>query len=159
MKKISSIAAILLGVAFIFFGVHFWAQFGFVPKPQHSEEAGKMIGAMYASGYLKFVKILEILGGILLVIPRTRVWGLFIIGPILINILCIGLFLDGKTDGLVVGLTILALVVAYSKRCALCCVNRCGCGSGCAGNCNCGCGCGCKVSSEPPASGGCCGGK
>ena len=155
MKKLPCIAALLLGLAFVFFGVHFWAQFGFVPKPQHSEEAGKMIGAMYASGYLKFVKVLEILGGILLIVPRTRVWGLFIIGPILINILCIGVFLDGKVDGLVIVLSVLALLVAYSKRCALCCVNTCGsgcCGSGKSeGSC-----CGGEPKSE---SSGCCGGK
>jgi putative oxidoreductase len=156
MKNISCIAALLLGVAFIFFGVHFWAHFGFVPKPEHSKEAGEMIGAMYASGYLRFVKVLEILGGILLILPRTRVWGLFIIGPILVNILCIGFFLDGKTDGLVIVLTILALIVAYSKRCALCCVNTCGCSSGCGCGTTGGCGC---SSSDKPASTGCCGGK
>jgi hypothetical protein len=156
MKNIPCIAALLLGVAFIFFGVHFWAHFGFVPKPEHSKEAGEMIGAMYASGYLRFVKILEILGGILLILPRTRVWGLFIIGPILVNILCIGFFLDGKTDGLVIVLTILALIVAYSKRCALCCVNTCGCSSGCGCGTTGGCGC---SSSDKPASTGCCGGK
>jgi hypothetical protein len=156
MKNIPCIAALLLGVAFIFFGVHFWAHFGFVPKPEHSKEAGEMIGAMYASGYLRFVKILEILGGILLILPRTRVWGLFIIGPILVNILCIGFFLDGKTDGLVIVLTILALIVAYSKRCALCCVNTCGCSSGCGCGTTRGCGC---SSSDKPASTGCCGGK
>ena len=43
--------------------------------------------------------------GILLIAPRTRVWGLFIIGPILINILAICIFLDGQTPGLVIGLT------------------------------------------------------
>lgn len=125
MKKIPCIAALLLGLAFVFFGVHFWAQFGFVPKPQHSEAAGAMIGAMYKSGYLTFVKVLEVVGGILLIIPRTRVWGLFIIGPILINILAICIFLDGQTPGLVIGLVVLALIVAWSKLGALCCVSSC----------------------------------
>ena len=162
MKKISCIAALLLGLAFVFFGVHFWAQFGFVPKPVHSEAAGAMIGAMYKSGYLTFVKVLEVVGGILLILPRTRAWGLFIIGPILINILAIGIFLDGKTDGLVIVLAVLALIVAWSMRCALCCVNTCGCASGCGCGCKCGCGCATKegacCSSEKPASTGCCGG-
>ena len=163
MKKIPCIAALLLGLAFIFFGVHFWAQFGFVPKPVHSEAAGAMIGAMYKSGYLTFVKVLEIVGGIMLILPRTRVWGLIIIGAILVNILSIGIFLDGKVDGLVIVLAILALIVAWSKRCALCCVNTCGCSSGCGCGTSGGCGCGSKegscCSSEKPAStGGCCGG-
>ena len=155
MKKLPCIAALLLGLAFIFFGVHFWAQFGFVPKPQHSEAAGAMIGAMYKSGYLTFVKVLEIVGGILLIAPRTRVWGLFIIGPILINILAICIFLDGQTPGLVIGLTVLALIVAWSKRCALCCVNTC-CEGGCCDSGKEGSSC---CSSEKPASSGCCGGR
>ena len=142
MKKIPCIAALLLGLAFVFFGVHFWAQFGFVPKPQHSEAAGAMIGAMYKSGYLTFVKVLEVVGGVLLIIPRTRVWGLFIIGPILINILAICIFLDGQTPGLVIGLVVLALIVAWSKLGALCCV------SSCQASC-------CK---KDGAEGGCCGG-
>ena len=156
MKKIPCIAALLLGLAFVFFGVNYWAQFGFVPKPVHSPEAGAMIGAMYASGYLTFVKVLEVVGGVLLILPRTRVWGLFIIGPILVNILAICIFLDHQTPGLVIGLVALALIVAWSKRCALCCVNTCGCSSGCGCGTSGGCGCG---SSDKPASTGCCGGK
>ncbi len=150
MKKLPCIAALLLGLAFVFFGVNFWAQFSFVPKPSHSEAAGAMIGAMYKSGYLTFVKVLEVVGGVLLILPRTRVWGLFIIGPILINILAIGIFLDGKTDGLVVVLAVLALIVAWSKRCALCCVASCGAGC-CDKETSC-------CSSEKPAATGCCGG-
>ena len=156
MKKIPCIAALLLGLAFIFFGVNYWAQFGFVPKAVHSEAASAMIGAMYKSGYLTFVKVLEVVGGILLILPRTRVWGLFIIGPILVNILAICIFLDGQTPGLVIGLVALALIIVWSKRCALCCVNSCGCSSGCGCGTSGGCGCG---STEKPASTGCCGGK
>lgn len=164
MKKTPCIAALLLGLAFVFFGVHSWAQFGFVPKPQHSPEAGAMIDAMIASGYFAFVKVLEIVGGVLLILPRTRVWGLFIIGPILVNILAICIFLDHQTPGLVIGLIVLTLIVAWSKRCALCCVNTCGCSSGCGCGTSGGCGCGSKegsscCSSEKPASTGCCGGK
>ena len=157
MKKIPTIAALLLGLAFIFFGVNYWAKFGFVPKPVHSPEASAMIGAMFNSGYLTFVKVLEVVGGILLILPRTRVWGLFIIGPILVNILAICIFLDGQTPGLVIGLVALALIVVWSKRCALCCVNSCGCSSGC--GCGTSGGCTCGSTDKTASTGGCCGGK
>ncbi len=165
MKKIPCIAALLLGLAFIFFGVHFWAQFGFVPKPQHNEAALKVILTMKDSGYLAFVKVLEVVGGVLLILPRTRVWGLIIIGAILVNILAICIFLDGQTPGLVIGLVALALIVVWSKRCALCCVNTCGCSSGCGCGTSGGCGCGskegssCCSSDKPASTTGCCGGK
>lgn len=156
MKKISSLAAIVLGLAFIFFGINFWAQFSFVPKAEHSEAAGAMIGAMYKSGYLTFVKLLEIIGGAMLLIPRVRAWGLLIIGPILLNILCIGIFMDGKPDGMVMILAVLALLVAYGARQGFCCLACCGsgcCGANCCNKsgsgdtqagCSCGPGCGCK---------------
>ena len=36
------------------------------------------LGAMYMTGYLAFVKVLEILGGILVAIPKTRNLGLLV---------------------------------------------------------------------------------
>jgi hypothetical protein len=164
MKKISSIAALLLGLAFVFFGLNFFAHFVVVPSPPAGTPAAAFLGAMYGSGYLTLVKALEIVGGVLLVIPRTRVWGLILVGAILFNIACVHqFFFGGLKDPTVIGLIVLALLVTWSKLCALCCVNTCGCGCGC----KCGCGCGTKdgqsascCSSEKPAStGGCCGGK
>lgn len=149
MKKISCIAALLLGLAFVYFGLSF-----FIPaiapstKPTHSPEAMSMIGAMYQSGYLSFVKVLEITGGVLLLLPRVRAWGLLIIGPILLNILAIHVFLDKDyTNVLVLGLSALALVVAYGARKGFCCLACCG--SGCCGDSCCG--------SDGKSEGGCCG--
>jgi hypothetical protein len=156
MKKLSTIAALLLGLAFVVFGLNFWLHF--LPPPPALPEgspAKGFIGAMYGSGYLALIKALEIIGGILLIVPRTRVWGLLLVGAILFNIAAVHQFLfGGLKDPTVIGLIVLALVVAWSKACALCCVNKCCCSSGC--------GCGTKegscCSSEKPASTGCCGG-
>jgi hypothetical protein len=41
------------------------------------------------------VKVLEVLGGVLLAIPRTRRAGLLILGPIIVNILAFHLFVMG----------------------------------------------------------------
>jgi putative oxidoreductase len=156
MKKIPCIAALLLGLAFVFFGLNFFFHFVATPSPQAGTPAANFIGAMYGSGYLTLVKVLEVLGGVLLIVPRTRVWGLIIVDAILFNIACIHqFFFGGLKDPTVIGLIVLALVVAWSKRCALCCVNTC-CASGCCdkeakeGSC---------CSSEKSASTGCCGGK
>ena len=112
---------------------------------------------MYGSGYLTLVKVLEIVGGVLLILPRTRVWGLILVGAILFNIAAVHqFFLGGLKDPTVIGLIVLALIVTWSRRCALCCVNTCGCSSGCGCGTSGGCACG---SSDKPASTGCCGGK
>jgi hypothetical protein len=39
------------------------------------------------------VKVLELLGGVLVAIPKTRNWGLLVLGPILVNILAFHIFL------------------------------------------------------------------
>ena len=157
MKKISCIAALLLGLAFVFFGLNFFAHFVVVPSPPAGTPAAVFLGAMYGSGYLTLVKVLEIVGGVLLILPRTRVLGLFLVGAILFNIAAVHqFFLGGLKDPTVIGLIVLALIVTWSRRCALCCVNTCGCSSGCGCGTNGGCTCG---STDKTASTGCCGGK
>jgi hypothetical protein len=44
------------------------------------------MAAFMPTGYMTFVKVLEALGGLLVVIPKTRNLGLLILGPILVNI-------------------------------------------------------------------------
>lgn len=157
MKKLPCIAALLLGLAFIFFGLNFFAHFIVVPSPPAGTPAAAFLGAMYGSGYLTLIKVLEIVGGVLLILPRTRVLGLFLVGAILFNIAAVHqFFLGGLKDPTVIGLIFLAVIVAWSRRCALCCVNTCGCSSGCGCGTSGGCACG---SSDKPASTGCCGGK
>jgi hypothetical protein len=158
MKKLPCIAALLLGLAFIFFGLNFFAHFVVVPSPPAGTPAAAFLGAMYGSGYLTLVKVLEIVGGVLLILPRTRVWGLMLVGAILFNIAAVHqFFLGGLKDPTVIGLIVLALIVTWSRRCALCCVNTCGCSSGCGCGTNGGCACG--STDKPASTGGCCGGK
>jgi uncharacterized membrane protein YphA (DoxX/SURF4 family) len=153
MKKIPCIAALLLGLAFIVFGLNFWLHF----LPSKGAPAPEsFVGQMVSSGYLALIKVLEIVGGILIILPRTRVIGLIIVSAIVFNIACVHqFFFGGLKDPTVIGLIVLTLIVAWSKRCALCCVNTCGeggcCDSGKEGSSCC--------SSEKPASSGCCGGK
>ncbi len=157
MKKLPCIAALLLGLAFIFFGLNFFAHFVVVPSPPAGTPAAAFLGAMYGSGYLTLIKVLEIVGGVLLIVPRTRVLGLFLVGAILFNIAAVHqFFLGGLKDPTVIGLIVLAIIVTWSRRCALCCVNTCGCSSGCGCGTSGGCSCG---STDKPSSTGCCGGK
>ncbi|MGB0992693.1 MAG: hypothetical protein ACPG32_09515 [Akkermansiaceae bacterium] len=44
---------------------------------------------------MHYVKALEIIGGILVVLPRTRNIGLLVLGPIVINILAVNIFIIG----------------------------------------------------------------
>lgn len=154
MKKLSCLAALLLGLAFVVFGLNFWLHF-LPAKPAPAPES--FMGLLVASRYFPVIKALEVIGGVLLILPRTRVLGLILVSAILFNIAAVHqFFFGGLKDPTVIGLIVLALVVVWSKRCALCCVNSCGCSSGCGCGTNGGCACG---STDKPASTGCCGGK
>lgn len=129
MKYLPAIAGVLLGVPFIAFGLDFFLKF--IPKegvPPMNELQAHLMAAMGGSGWLAMVKGLEVLGGLLVAIPRTRAAGLLILGPILINILAFSVFL-AKGVGLfappiVPVLCALALYLVWVHRsgfCALVC--------------------------------------
>jgi uncharacterized membrane protein YphA (DoxX/SURF4 family) len=118
MKYIPTIAGILLGLLFIMSACV--VLFGMAPTPEIPE--GSPVAAFMAAfgptGYMTFVKVLELLGGILVAIPRTRNIGLLFLGPILVNIVAFHIFVakDGILDPMLLGLIALALFLMWSER-------------------------------------------
>jgi uncharacterized membrane protein YphA (DoxX/SURF4 family) len=103
MKHITTLASVLLGLAFITLGANFFLNF--IPMPADPSPADAphklFMAAMFPSGYLAFVKVLEILGGLLVALPKTRNIGLLVLGPIIVNIVAFHVFLTkgaGLTD-------------------------------------------------------------
>lgn len=103
MKHAPTLASVLLGLAFITFGANFFLNF--IPMPADPSPADAphklFMAAMFPTGYLAFVKVLEILGGLLVALPKTRNIGLLLLGPIIVNILAFHMFLTkgaGLTD-------------------------------------------------------------
>ncbi|MGJ8677166.1 MAG: DoxX family protein [Akkermansiaceae bacterium] len=98
MKHAPNIAAALLGLAFIAFGINFFVPFlPPLPKPEAGSAPALFFGAIGPTGFLAFVKTLEIIGGVLVILPVLRNIGLLILGPIVINILAINIFIIGGT--------------------------------------------------------------
>lgn len=133
MKHLPNIAGALLGLAFIVFGLDFFLNF--IPNkpgpPPPDSLPGHFMAALYPSGYLGMVKALEVIGGLLVAIPRTRGAGLLILGPILVNILAFNIFLT-KGAGLfappiVPVLCALALYLVYVHRAGFCALLGCSC--------------------------------
>jgi hypothetical protein len=52
------------------------------------------MGAFGPTGYLTFVKIFELVGGLLVMIPRLRNVGLLVLGPVIVNIIAFHVFVD-----------------------------------------------------------------
>jgi putative oxidoreductase len=121
MKHLPTLASALLGLAFITFGANFFLNF--IPMPADPSPADAphklFMGAMFPTGYLTFVKVLEILGGVLVALPKTRNIGLLVLGPIVVNILAFHVFLTkgaGLFEPPVVAIALLSAFVLFSER-------------------------------------------
>ncbi|MFT4175110.1 MAG: hypothetical protein QM627_00505 [Luteolibacter sp.] len=114
MKYLPNIAGGLLGCAFIAFGAMFFLKLGSAPAPPPADSpAGMFMGAFYPTGYLHFVKALEVIGGVLVAIPLTRNFGLLVLGPILVNIIAYHLFIMGGEGLFSAPLIVLCLLAVY----------------------------------------------
>ena len=95
------IAGGLLGLAFFTFGINHFLNF--IPMgdpPAEGSPAALFFGAIHPTGYLSVIKVLEIVGATLVAIPKTRNFGLLVLGPIVLNILAVNLFLMGGIPAL-----------------------------------------------------------
>jgi len=71
-----------------------------------------LIGILCKSQYFKMIGLFQILGGLLLVIPKTRLLGVIALLPIVFVIFTLHLFLDNRPEELVeTGVPLLGLVL------------------------------------------------
>lgn len=119
MKYAPIVAGILLGLLFIMSSVVVLFHLVQMPPPPEGTPAALFMGALGPTGYMTFVKVLELIGGILVAIPRTRNFGLLILGPILVNILAFHVFImKGATllDPMLIGIVLLAAYLLWCGR-------------------------------------------
>ena len=116
MKIATHIVAGLFGLLFLFGGFFYF--FGTLPPgPPEDSLPGKFMAAFGPTGYMAFVKVCEIIGGALVVVPKTRNLGLLILGPIVINILCFhGFVAQGGWNGAHAFITVAALFLLWAER-------------------------------------------
>ena len=123
MKLIANIAGALLGLAFLFASLMVLLNMApEQPPPPEGSYAALFMGAFAPSGYLHFVKVCELLGGVLVLIPKTRGAGLLLLGPIIVNILAFHMFImdgEGMTDPMLLGIIVLALICLIAEGRAL----------------------------------------
>lgn len=120
MKIIAYIASAILGLLFLMASVMFL--FNLAPDQPAPPEGSLMalfMGALVPSGYLTFVKVLELAGGILVLVPKTRNYGLLVLGPIIINILAFHYFItagEGLFHPFLILICISALFLLWYER-------------------------------------------
>ena len=120
MKHLPTIAGVLLGLLFLMAAIP--VLFNLIPPdkmpPPPTEEAKMFMQAFAPTGYLTFVKVIELIGAILVMIPKTRNYGLLFLGPIIINILAFHQFLakGGVFSPMIIAIVVLALYLLWAER-------------------------------------------
>ena len=106
MQKAVLAARIVLGLIFLVFGANYFLHFIELPPP--NEAAGAFMGALAATGYMfPLVKLVEIVGGILLLAGAYVPLALALLAPIVVNIFLLHALLDN--GGLPLGVLVLVL--------------------------------------------------
>ena len=114
MKYVIVIVRVLLGLVFVVFGSNAFLKF--MPMPELQGQAGAFITALIGSGYMYVIAVLQVLGGLCLLLGARFVpLGLTLLGPIIVNIVLYHVFLDpsGMPTALVISALALFLLWVY----------------------------------------------
>ncbi|MES2598071.1 MAG: hypothetical protein V4662_22245 [Verrucomicrobiota bacterium] len=118
MKIAAIIAGILLGGLFIMSASV--VLFNLAPMPEIPKDTPPyyFMAAVGPTGYMTMVKIVELLGGLMVLIPKTRNIGLLFLGPVIVNILAYHQFVqkDGILQPALLGIVALSLFLLWVER-------------------------------------------
>lgn len=113
MKAAVPVARVLLGLVFFVLGLNGFI--GFLEPPAMNEKAMGFMGALTGSGYLlRVVKLVEIVGGALLLAGRFVPLALVLLAPIVVNIFLFHVFLDAGLLPLSILIVLLEIFLAWA---------------------------------------------
>lgn len=109
MSKVKTALRLLLGLMFVVFGLNFFLHF--LAQPPPAEAAAGFLGGLFGAGYFfPFLKITEILVGLMLLANVMVPLALVVLAPITLNIFLMHLFLD--PSGLPIAIVLTGLNIA-----------------------------------------------
>jgi len=114
MKWVVLVVRSLVGLVFFVFGLNYFIEFMPIPK-EMPERAAQFMGLFGPTNYLLVVKVLEVLGGLILLSGRYVPLGLVILGPIIVNILLFDLLIM-NAPALGVPLTAMLVFLVWAYR-------------------------------------------
>ena len=115
MKIATIIVRVLLGLMFVVFGSNIFLHFIPMP-PLPATLAGDFSKALMQSHYIYVVGLLQVIGGLLLLIGRYVPLGLTLLGPVIVNILLFHIFLDRSGLPMAIIVAVLALFLLWRYR-------------------------------------------
>ncbi|HTH83716.1 MAG TPA: DoxX family membrane protein [Mucilaginibacter sp.] len=118
MKTAVLIARIILGLIFVVFGIEFFYDFMHVKPPVMTPTASAFAGGLYGSGYfLQYLKVIEIISGLFLLLNRYTAFFLLVLLPISVNIFLFHIILAPYGAPMGIGILVLNvfLCIGYIK--------------------------------------------
>ena len=116
-NKILTVLCIVFGLMMVNAGLN--KLFHYMPMPEMSEEMMQIMGAYLTLKWiLPLVAVVEIIGGILIAIPKTRALGALMIFPVMVGIFIHHAVLDPSGMGMVLllfAINIWAIVANWKK--------------------------------------------
>jgi putative oxidoreductase len=118
-KLIPNIAGLLLGLLFVSASIPVLFHLIKTPPLPEGTPIAHYMEAFGPTGLMTFVKVCELTGAILVAIPRTRNWGLLVLGPIIVNIIMFHLCITSAKhllDWMLDSIIVLALYLLWAGR-------------------------------------------
>jgi len=103
-----------MGLIFVFFGLNGFLQFMKAPMP--TGLAGEFLTVLFQSHYVLFICVVQIVGGLLLLVNRYVPLALTLLGPLIVNIILYHLLLNPAAAQLAVVVTICWFFLFYRYR-------------------------------------------
>jgi uncharacterized membrane protein YphA (DoxX/SURF4 family) len=116
MKVATIIARILLGLPFVVFGANILYPFIPMPKEPPPPLLADFSNALMKSGYMYVVGILQLVGGLLVLVGKYVPLGLTLLGPVIVNILLVHIFLEPKGLPIAIVVSVLALFLLWRYK-------------------------------------------
>ncbi len=108
-------AKVLLGTLMIIFGLNKFL--GFIPvEPPADATAQAFLGTIFTTYLYKVVALAEIIGGLLLFVPRFSFIGTLVLLPVVFNIIAFHIAHDMPGNGIWLGPTLLFMIVLISFK-------------------------------------------
>jgi hypothetical protein len=114
MKFLTHIPAAILAFLFLFGGLSFF--FPLVPVPPMTGNSLTFFNLLGTTGYMAVVKILEIMGGALIILPTKRALATVILAPISVNIFLFEVFMIGIPGIGVVLIALIGILIYQEKQ-------------------------------------------
>jgi putative oxidoreductase len=116
MKVFVLICRLLLGFVFLLFGLN--TLLHFLPMPLPTGDALTWFGVMAGSHWINFVGVLEVVGGLLLLVGRFVPLALTLLAPVIVNILLYHSLLwpHGYIPAILVAILECILLIVYRRN-------------------------------------------